>query len=82
MGVLLQTLFNDRDEAYEKLFRSERNNEILRLANIILQEHNKNKLVIDSTTDKLINLAINNSNDNEAKSAAIQACKRIYKIYK
>jgi hypothetical protein len=37
---------------------------------------------IDDTTKKLIELAANNTNENEAKNAALKACERLRKILK
>jgi hypothetical protein len=34
---------------------------------------------LDETTSKLLALALNNTNENEARSAALQVCKRIKK---
>lgn len=42
-----------------------------------VQTKNNDKLLVDQRTYNLIALAVNNSNDNEARSAALQACKRI-----
>lgn len=35
------------------------------------------KLLIDHQTYSLISLAVNNSNENEARTAAMKACKRV-----
>lgn len=37
---------------------------------------------MDKTTKNLIKLAVNNSNENEARTAALKACKRLYEKVK
>ena len=34
---------------------------------------------LDPTTQHLINLAVKNTNSHEARNAAVQACKRLYR---
>ena len=48
-------------------------------SNQVMKPSNDSSADIDQTTQRLIELAVNNPNDNEARNAAIQACKRLSK---
>ena len=45
--------------------------------NSLLDDREQNKLLIDRKTYSLITLAVRSNNDNEARNAAVQACKKI-----
>lgn len=46
----------------------------------LLQKNNYNKITVDTKTYSLVMLAVNNSNDNEARAAAVIACKKLIKL--
>lgn len=89
LAVLLMSLvvwFTKISDAYSsekldlkiKLIRKE--TDLLQISNYALELINRSKTQIqfDTKTTKLIELAVNNKNENEARNAAMTVCRRIF----
>lgn len=66
------------EEQNLQLLRAQNVNVINNLHKLINNAEDK-KPQISQTTESLISLAVNNTNEHEAASAALKACKRIHK---
>jgi len=84
--IIVRIMILDNDKLHNKLIGTQMKLNLaeseLNIAKTLHQISLTARPSFDETTKKLIILAIKNTNDNEAKSAALTACRRIAREFK
>lgn len=75
----LQKIALENQQLRMKLMEYQGREIAYKMNNILINAKMSEKPKLQKTTEQLLVLAVKNTNENEARAAAVQACRRIHK---